>query len=61
MNQPAVYVWRKYHPERHLQPCVITARGRGPGPRNLRIVFADGVTMCVPWRSVRVQKGENRG
>lgn len=33
---------RRYLPERHGLACRIFARGRGPGPRNIGVEFADG-------------------
>ena len=36
------WAFKKYLPERHLQPCRVIARGNGKGPRNVLIEFADG-------------------
>jgi hypothetical protein len=34
--------FRKWLPDRYKQPCIVFARGRGPGPRNVGVQFADG-------------------
>jgi len=47
------YRIRKWLPSRHGEPCRIVARGRGPGPRNVLIKFADGLRVVVPRWSVR--------
>ena len=38
------YVWylRRFLPERKGQSCRVTARGHGPGPRNIGVEFPDG-------------------
>lgn len=50
---PHVWRVRKYLPERKGQRCRITVRGRGPGPRNLRVEFPDGFEVVTAWSSVR--------
>jgi hypothetical protein len=49
------HVWRirKYLPERFGRPCRIIAAGRGPGPRNILIEFADGAKIVTPRWNVR--------
>jgi hypothetical protein len=38
------YYWfyKKYLPERKDEPCRVLARGKGKGPRNVLVEFADG-------------------
>jgi hypothetical protein len=51
---PLPYVYRSRSPAgRQGQRCRILARGRGPGPRNLLLEFADGCRVVSTWRSVR--------
>jgi hypothetical protein len=45
---------RKTLPERFGQSCAIIARGRGPGPRNIAIEFADGVRVVTYRHAVRL-------
>lgn len=49
------YCWRlrKWRPDRHGQLCRIICRGRGPGPRNILVQFADGERVVTTWRAVR--------
>lgn len=49
------HVWwfRKYLPERKGQPCLVLARGRGPGPRNVMVEFQDGVRVVSSRFAVR--------
>ncbi|HEY3194658.1 MAG TPA: hypothetical protein VGK42_05440 [Candidatus Dormibacteraeota bacterium] len=51
-------IWRlrKYLPERYGQPCRVTARGRGPGPRNIRVEFGDGLWVVTSRWAVRSGK-----
>ena len=37
-----VWYWRTVLPERKGEPCKVVCRGRGPGPRNVLVEFADG-------------------
>jgi hypothetical protein len=51
---PLPYVYRFTFPTgRRGQRCRVLARGRGPGPRNLLLEFADGFRLVSTWRSVR--------
>lgn len=48
-----IYYWKKYLPERKGQHCRVVARGRGAGPRNVLVEFADGYRVVTPRFSVR--------
>ena len=52
------YVWRlrKTLPERTGQPCRVTARGRGPGPRNIRVEFLDGFWVIAQYERVSLRR-----
>lgn len=44
---------RRTLPERNGQPCRVLCAGRGPGPRNILVEFADGLrVVSIRW-SVR--------
>jgi hypothetical protein len=46
---------RKWLPERYGQACAVVVAGRGPGPRNVRVRFADGFeTITSRWNVRRI-------
>jgi hypothetical protein len=52
---PPTHYWRirKSLPDRFGQPCRVAARGKGPGPRNIAVVFADGYVAVTHRHAVR--------
>jgi hypothetical protein len=44
---------RKTLPERFGQPCIIYARGKGRGPRNIGVEFKDGYRVVTHRHAVR--------
>jgi len=51
---PTHYVrWKKYRPDLYGRACVVFARGRGRGPRNLGLLFEDGERVVMPRFAVR--------
>lgn len=53
---PHVWFMRKTLPDRKGQPCRVAARGRGPGPRNILVEFADGYRVVTHRHAVRRAK-----
>lgn len=47
------YNIKKWGIGRFKQPCNVLARGRGPGPRNVLIQFADGHRLVTIRHAVR--------
>lgn len=49
------HVWfmRKTLPERKGEPCRVVVRGRGPGPKNILVEFADGFRVVSHRHAVR--------
>lgn len=42
--------FRRYLPARYREPCRVLCRGRGKGPRNILVEFADGYrTITTRW------------
>lgn len=51
---------RRYLPERHGLACRIFARGRGPGPRNIGVEFADGFrAVSFRWAVVAIRNQDD--
>lgn len=48
-----VWFWRKYRPDRKGDLCRLLVVGRGPGPRNVLVEFADGERVVAPRYAVR--------
>lgn len=53
---PMVWFIRKSLPERKGQRCRVVTRGRGPGPRNILVEFADGYRVVTHRYAVRHAK-----
>ena len=55
MNSPLTHFWRVKTtlPERKGEPCRVLVRGRGPGPRNILVEFADGSRVVTQRYAVR--------
>lgn len=52
------HVWRmrRWLPERFGQACRVVTSGRGPGPRNLLVEFADGRRVVSSRWSIRCRR-----
>lgn len=53
MTPTHVWYWRTVRPDRKGHRCELLAAGRGPGPRNVAVQFADGEVVIAPRWAVR--------
>lgn len=55
MSEEPTHYWRirKTLPQRTGEPCRVVVRGRGPGPRNILVEFADGYRVVTHRHAVR--------